>query len=452
MRRLSLPIMRRPHMACPIQRHKLAYLGLTIRRQQTGQLSEQQQQQENGLESLQKNLENILNEPLLEKFQKVSESLERADREIESSKMNKKMEQIGQLIDQMKWSPASENSQTMAQDLQNVMEQLSSAQEQLQNQHKNQVRQKMLSNLQKVLELSFKQEKLKEKTDATSSYSDRIRDLNQEQGKLSDNFRKLINSLVDLSRETFFLDPKINKALGKAQKSMTESMGHLGERRKSQAARSQSKAMEGLNEASQVLQQSLNQLSESASGTGFEQFLEQMQKMAGMQGQLNQEPLSLFPGQGNKGQLTPGQQAEMRRLAARQKALQQAMQEMSDKMGNRNDILGRMGELGGQMEEVVEDLLEMKVDRRTIDRQRQILSRMLDAQKSVREREFSKKRKSEKAKAFIARDPGDLGNPEIEKLKRIHDALKKAMDEGYGPDYQKLIEAYFKALSESTSQ
>jgi hypothetical protein len=128
------------------------------------------------------------------------------------------------------------------------------------------------------------------------------------------------------------------------------------------------------------------------------------------------------------------------------------MQKMNDQMGNRDDGLGRLGEMGGQMEEVVEDLLNMNVDRKTIDRQRQILSRMLDAQKSVREREYSKKRKAEQAKQYIARDPGALENPEDEQLKAIQDALKQALREGYGPDYQKLIEAYFKMLSEEERQ
>jgi len=418
---------------------------------QTTQLSEQQEQQKQGLENAQKTLQELVNEPLMQKFTKTAQSLQQVNEQINSSQLSNKMEDIRQQIGNEDFSSAAKNSQQMEQELQNVMDQLSSAQQQLQDQHKTQVREKMLSSLRKILNLSFQQEKVQEKTNAASTYSDEIRKLNQEQGKLADNFRKLITSLVELSRETFFLDPKINGALSKTQKNMNESIGHLGERRKAQAARSQTKAMEGLNQASSIMQQSLDQLTGSSSGTGFQQFMEQMQKMAGMQGQINQETLSLMPGQGNQGELSSGQQSQMGRLAAQQRALQQALQEMSDKMGNRNDILGRIGELGGQMEEVVEDLLKMKVDRKTIDRQRQILSRMLDAQKSVREREYSKQRKSERAKVYIARDPGSLENPEVEKLKMIRDALKKAMNEGYGPDYQKLIEAYFKALSESAA-
>jgi lipoate synthase len=229
---------------------------------------------------------------------------------------------------------------------------------------------------------------------------------------------------------------------------MAESLSHLGERRNQQASRHQMQAMQGLNEAAQGLQRSLSQLSGSASGTGFEQFMEQMQKMAGMQGQINEGTMNLFQRQGNQGKFSLAQQGEMRRLAARQRAVQQAMQELNNKMGNRDDVLGRLGELSGDMEEVVEDLLNLKVDRKTIDRQRQILSRMLDAQKSVREREYSKKRKAEQAKPFIAKDPGEFSDLQDAEYQAIQDALKQALKEGYGPDYQKLIEAYFKSLTE----
>jgi hypothetical protein len=307
----------------------------------------------------------------------------------------------------------------------------------------------MLSALKKTLQLSFEQEKIQEKTNSASQYSDDIQQMNQLQGELTENFQKLLGSLVELSRQTFFIDPQLNKALGNAYSNMQKSMNHLGERRKSQAARHQQKAMQGLNQAAQSLQRSLSQLSASSSGTGFEQFMQQLQQMAGMQGQVNDGTLNLFQGQGNQGQFSIKQQGEMRRLAAQQRAIQQAMQEMAEGMGHREDVLGRLGELGGQMEEVVEDLLNMNVDRKTINRQRQILSRMLDAQKSVREREYSQKRKAERAKRYTAKDPRKLSDTEDANRKALQEALKKALDEGYNSDYQKLIEAYFKLLIES---
>jgi len=109
----------------------------------------------------------------------------------------------------------------------------------------------------------------------------------------------------------------------------------------------------------------------------------------------------LVPGEGNRGQLTPDQQAQMQRLAAEQQAVREALQQLQEQSGERSDILGRLDGMAKQMDEVIQDLLKQNVDRRTIERQRQILSRMLDAQKSLEQRKQSKKRKAQQAKPAV---------------------------------------------------
>ena len=99
------------------------------------------------------------------------------------------------------------------------------------------------------------------------------------------------------------------------------------------------------------------------------------------------------------------------------------------------------------MDEVIKDMLADNINRKTIERQRQILSRMLDAQKSVREREYSKKRKAEQAKNYLAVDPKELKDSQDLRLKKLQEALNKALSEGYHSEYQELINAYFKELS-----
>jgi hypothetical protein len=88
------------------------------------------------------------------------------------------------------------------------------------------------------------------------------------------------------------------------------------------------------------------------------------------------------------------------------------------------------------------------MDRRTIERQEQILTRMLDAQKSVREREYSKERKREVGKAYARKSPGENMDTEDERAKKLQTDLMRALNEGYNPDYEKLIEEYFKTLNQ----
>ena len=62
-------------------------------------------------------------------------------------------------------------------------------------------------------------------------------------------------------------------------------------------------------------------------------------------------------------------------------------------------------------------------------------------------REFSKKRKAEQARKYLAIDPKEVSGSEDLYQKKLQEALKKALSEGYHSEYQELINAYFKELS-----
>ena len=53
------------------------------------------------------------------------------------------------------------------------------------------------------------------------------------------------------------------------------------------------------------------------------------------------------------------------------------------------NTLGELQQIGKDMELVEKDLLRGQLDRTIIERQRRILSRMLDAQRSLEQREYS---------------------------------------------------------------
>jgi len=156
-------------------------------------------------------------------------------------------------------------------------------------------------------------------------------------------------------------------------------------------------------------------------------------------------------GQGNSGMFSQREQAEMKRIGQGQSALRQALDEMAREMGQRDDVLGELGQIAKDMELVEKDLLKAQPDRRTIDRQRRILSRMLDSQRSLEQREYSKKRKSKSGQQYVTRDPGDQGSGLLEDKKVIEEALRKARKQGYSHEYQKLIELYFEKLLRSQS-
>jgi hypothetical protein len=411
-------------------------------------LQNMQKQQESNLQSLQRDLDNLMKNPQIPKYEETEKILDNVKMELQQGEVQKNSKNVEQNIAENNQSEAKKKSKKLQNQMQNMQNKLREAQKKMGEQSKSEVQKEMLSIMKQLLELSKEQEKLYKETKHSSDYSIRQRQLAEKQSEILNNFKRTTSDIVKLSKKTFFMDKNIGRSLASAQSGMQKSLNGLTERGQgSQAASNQQSAMAGLNDSFMKMQSSMGKLSKSSSGTGFEEFMKQLGEMAGKQRGINEQSLNLM--QGGKGGNLPSQQQMARRLAQEQRAVQEALEKMAEEMGNRKDMLGRIGDAAGDMEEVIKDLIKNNVNPKTIERQRQILSRLLDAQKSAQQREYSKKRKAETAKKYSIQDPGTIKNQYDIDKKYLEDALNRALKEGYNPDYKRLIEIYFKTLENS---
>ncbi len=406
-----------------------------------------QEQQSEQLKRLEAAMKEMSDNPRMQSFREAAQQMAEAQKNMTQNQLSRRSEALREKIKQGQHQQAGQQSQALQKDMAAMQSQLQNSLNSMQQSHKQKVESRMLAITGDLLKLSFEQERLQRRSRTASQVDDQLREVARRQARVQQNLQKTIGEMIELSKQTFFMEQGLNRQLAMAQSQMRKSLDDLSERRALQAARSQRKAMEALNRSVQGMQRSLARMENASSGTGFEQLMEQLKQMAGMQGGLNGETMGLFNArQGNRGRLTPDQQGLRRRLAARQQALKQAMEELAGEMGNRGDVLGRLGQLSEEMDKVVQDLLKKGVSRKTIERQQRILSRMLDAQKSAREREYSKKRRAERAKKYQAVDPRRLTPAENAYLKRLQEALQKSYNEGYAPEYQQMIEEYIRKL------
>ena len=147
-------------------------------------------------------------------------------------------------------------------------------------------------------------------------------------------------------------------------------------------------------------------------------------------------------------QLSLSEQAAMQRLAAEQGAVRKSLGELEKEFGGSSEILGRLDDLGEEMGKVVDDLERLRVDQSTIDRQKKILSRLLDAEKSIRKRDYSKKRRAEIGEDVSRPSPEGLPPDFFQPGQMAKDDLSRFLEEAYPKEYEQLIKEYFKALSE----
>jgi hypothetical protein len=379
-----------------------------------------------------------------ELMEEISQSLQEAQAYMDEQQVKQSIQKMQQQLSNQQQKSSSQTGQELERNFDMLQSMLQMAQQQLLEQQMNQVADAIQKAMQDVLSASFEQESLADRSQNLSSASPQINEIARQQSSLLTNTAQIINQMIEISNQTFFLSPGLNQQMAQAYSNMNQAIQQLENRNPKQATANQKQAMSNFNAVLQSLQSSMSQMSESGSPSGLESLMEQLQKMSGQQGQLNQESMALFQSGQGKMQLSPD---AMARLAAQQQMIRNSLEQMSEGTGSRRDILGRLDELGSEMDEVIKELKARKMDRRVIERQERILSRLLDAQKSIREKEYSRKREAERETVHIVKSPPDLRWELLQQEDHLRRELMNALEEGYSQEYKEYIKNYFEILS-----
>ena len=128
------------------------------------------------------------------------------------------------------------------------------------------------------------------------------------------------------------------------------------------------------------------------------------------------------------------------------KTLEQLIKEMKGS-GEQNG-LGSMNEIKRDIDDVVNDLQRKRFNKKTESRQEKILSRMLDSQLSMTERDYKEERKAVFSTKIIKDNIGGLPNDLGQRRSITLKALNSAMRAGYSKEHQDMIKYYFNSLDQ----
>ena len=353
-------------------------------------------------------------------------------------------------LNNMEFQSAHNSSSISTDKLENIMQQMRDIQQGFQKETVSEMAQKLEKLMQNILYLSSEEENLGTEVEKTYRNSPRLKDLAARQQVLQDQLQSITNQMMQLSKETFAITPEIGRGIGKANYGMQEAKEKLTEKNTSQAKESQNLAMQGLNDAAVGLFNSIENMKRSGSASGVEQFMQMMQQMAGQQQSLNQQGLQLAIGKMAAAAQQQMMQQMMKSQKGIRKSLEQLMNEMRQSSGNK---LGDLSGIARDMDEVIKDLQKNQYSQKTQDRQRKILSRMLDSQVSMTQRGEKDERQSSSAELELTYSgpgglPTNLGQRENITLK----ALNSSMRAGYSKEHQNMIKRYFNFLSSSNYQ
>jgi hypothetical protein len=341
---------------------------------------------------------------------------------------------------------AQKTSEQSLNNMQTIMQEITDLKQQFQQETVSEMVEKFQETIRDLLYLSSQEEQLKTNVKTTSRNSPRLRDFAVQQQVLQDQLKSIMSQMMDLSKQTFAITPDIGQAMGKANAGMEEAKRNLTERQVSQAGQQQNRAMEGLNEAAMEMFNSIQQMESSGSSSGYEQFLQMMQQMAGQQQGLNQQGMQLALGQ----MAAAAQQQMMQQMLQKQQGIRKSLDQLMNEMKQSGTHgQGDFSGMRADMDKVIKDLQKNRFTPKTQQRQQRILSRMLDSQTSMTQRGFKEQRKSTTPDpAIVFEGPGGLPADMGQRQNLALQALNKAINAGYSREHQNMIKRYFNSLSQ----
>ncbi|OON71192.1 hypothetical protein B0919_02960 [Hymenobacter sp. CRA2] len=431
------------------------------RKQENEQLKQQQQDAQKEFQDVKKELQELQKmdqqldnqnnlDPMQQEQQETEQQMQDSQEQL-SKNQNQKASQ--------NQKQAAQNMKEMAQKMRQQMEEEESDQQQENIDHLRDI-------LENLLKLSFDQENLMKQFRQVDQSDPRYQQLSQNQRKLRDDAVVIQDSLYALAKRVFQLQSFVTREVGEMNGQMDQAMQQLLQRNVPRATGSQQLAMTSmnnlalmLNDALQQMQEQQRQAQQQKSGGGKpgskkkkgQQQSPGMGQMGKLQQQLNQQIQQLQQSGKQGRQLSE----DLAKMAAQQQALREALQQLEkmqqqaakqgkDGKEKGDQGMGGLGDLKKMMEQTEQDLVNKRLTEQTVMRQRQILSRLLEAEKSARERDLDNKREAETAKTVPPGFP-----PAFEKYREQRNRqteLLRTVPPALTPYYQREVSEYFQKM------
>jgi hypothetical protein len=401
-------------------------------------------------EDLKDETQNLSKEELLQKQKELNEKFEDVKKELkEVQELNKDLarpldldildaleqqvsddlQNAAQEISEGKSKKAGEKQKSAADGMKAMSSQLNAKQNQSNKQQQEEDMESLRAILEGLINLSFDQEKTQKHFVKISTKDPVYRKLGRRQQRINDDTKIIKDSLLALAKRqpkiATFIDAELN-TIATQHRATIEA---IDDHRKKDIEKHQQLVMTSynnlallLNEALQAMQQQMNSemqgngscenpgkgrpKSGQSMSTGdmkemLKKQLEEMQKGSNPGGNKPGSKPGSAPGkEGEPGQGLPGLGTkELARMAAEQTAIRQRLEQLKQELNKEGKGLGnQLNPLLKELEAQEKDLLLKRVNPQTIQRQKEILTRLLESENAIMKRGYEEKRESQSAK------------------------------------------------------
>ncbi len=383
------------------------------------------------------------------------EKMQQAQNDLNAPETQNQMERAEEQMRQGQNDQASEKQKQASQNLQRFAQQMKNMKREMRRNSQREAMRQMQKSTDDLTQLSKQQESLREQMKGLDPNSMQMSQLAQQQQRLQESMQNIANNMMQLGQKSTAVTPEMAQDMGDALQAMRDAMKSMADRNGMQAMQSQSSAMKAMNGAASKMGSAMAQMMQGegagqggngqmpgqGEGRGMSPF-QRLQQLADQQQSINNGMNSI----GQSGQMSQQQRAEMGRLAGQQGRALKSLQEIEEQKKNANgqkQPLGDLNRIAKDMEEVMSDMQTGNITADTRLRQERILSRLLDASRSMNERDYEKNRESTSGKDVDKRSPAEI---DLQRQQVMSRSAIEQLRQGYTADYENIIRQYFEAL------
>ena len=418
----------------------------------------------------------VKQDSLNKEFDKVKEALddaEKLNKELENPNKVPTMEDLQEEIEQEmndaseqlengKEKKASEKQKSAAGKMSQMAQQMESSMEQGEQESMEEDMEALRALLENIITLSFDEEDLMGFVGTTQKDDPRYVKHGQVQRKLKDDAEMVKDSLFALSKRVTQLQSIVNREINLVNLHMGQALDGFTDRETQVITTNQQYVMTSFNNLAllldEVLQQMQNQSSCNKPGTGNcekpggsgSKPSPSAKQLKGMQQSLTKqlEEMKKKMKGSNQGEGKEGKRKLSKGLA-QMAAQQAAIRKMTEELGNQlnEDGSGQgngVEQIAKEMEEIEKDIVNGELDQLTLDRQRDILTRLLQAENAERIRGEKEERESKTARENPRETPPSLEDYERRKAQEIE--LLRTVPADLTPYYKQKVNDYFNTL------
>ncbi|MCC5935339.1 MAG: hypothetical protein JJU35_13915 [Balneolales bacterium] len=419
--------------------------------------SEAQQQQQ---QAIQEELDKL--QEKMERMAEQAPNRQQARMEELSEQMQQQMQQVQEQIEEnieQLGSPdgspqeSREQQEQIRDQLRQMSENMAQARSQMNQERINVNIAALKSIFQSMLTLSEAQEDQNLETLQLEANSIAFVQQARSQRNISANFAIVVDSLYQVAKEIpSFTNAALEHRLN-VERVLGQSVDYLRERNRNQATTAERMALGGLNQLTGMIADLLDQLDMDGDGEGggggmsAEQMMQQMEQTGEQQQQLNQQ-IQDFINDVAGDRLTQEHMERLDQMAQQQNEIRRQLEEMQRRGALRpgDRLLSEFERMLEEMEDTINDLRGGNTDKILVERQQNILSRMLETQRAFDQREESEERRGISAEDIELSEPPEMTLEELER--EIRRRLQDPNQSRFSEDYQQLIRIYFQILQE----